>query len=223
MIIQPHTLEPSTPLKSVIEELQESTNRIMLFDPAPDVIVFMHDDIDIHHNTWEFIIENEFADYPNCAIIGLGGATGIGTDDIYKRPYNINQLARINYHSNQSDWSAHGSHLPDCKSMPVAVVDGFFMAVRTDFLKLNPWAKIQTNFHCYDTAQCLNAWRAGWTVRAVGVPCTHFGGGTSTKQAYMDWCREHNTTAEKEHSQPHVWMYDHYRDILPLRIVESND
>jgi hypothetical protein len=52
----------------------------------------------------------------------------------------------------------------------------------------------------------------------VGVPCHHQGGGTSTKPEYLEWCKEHGTTPKDEHLKPHGWMYDRYRDILPLRI-----
>ena len=52
----------------------------------------------------------------------------------------------------------------------------------------------------------------------TGVSCTHHGGGTSTKEAYQDakWLQGGNTKAD--HELPHKWLFDTYRDVLPLRV-----
>jgi GT2 family glycosyltransferase len=180
-----------------------------------DIQVYMHDDVSIHE-PWEQAIRTAFED-PKVAIVGLGGATGIGLPEIYKCPYKIEQLQRIDYGSNQTDWLVHGTRVLHARQ--VAVVDGFFMAIRGTFLEqTNGWDWIRSNFHCYDLAMCLEAYRRGWKVVTVGISCTHHGGGTSTGQEYAEWCLQHGTTMEDEHKTPHVWLYDRYRDILPLRI-----
>lgn len=182
-----------------------------------DVMVYIHDDVTIHDASWSNVIEAEFKAYPKTAIVGLGGATGIGTPEIYKKPYGIWQLVRSGYASNQTDWQVHGTQ--ETGSRKVAVVDGFFMAISGEFLEeVQGWSWIQSNFHCYDTAMCLEAIRRGWEVRMVGVNCTHHGGGTSTKQAYADFCHEQGITPEEDHARPHRWLYERYRDILPVRV-----
>lgn len=181
-----------------------------------EILAFMHDDVTIHEEGWIARVEAEFKD-PKVAIVGLGGATGLGLPDIYKTRYSINQLQRVDYFSNQRDWEVHGQH--ETGARDVAVVDGFFMAVRTSFLKeIDGWSGFPHNFHMYDAYLCLMAARNGYKVRIVGVDCTHHGGGTSTKVEYAEWCKEHGTTMEREHQEPHVFIYEQFRDSLPLRV-----
>lgn len=180
------------------------------------IIAYAHDDVTCYDPTWAERVLREFDD-PKVAVVGFGGATGIGTDDLYRTRYQIEQLQRINYASNQRDWEVHGSY--ESGSKDVAVVDGFFMAVRTSFLKeISGFSWMPFKFHCYDLALCLMAHRKGYKVRMVGVECQHHGGGTSTTAEYKAWCLENGTTMEREHSEPHKWLYSEFADVLPLRI-----
>src|ERR1700741_394395 len=181
-----------------------------------DALVYLHSDVTIHDANWLERLCLELMD-PQTAIVGFGGAIGIGVPDIYKLPYRIEQLIRIGYRSNQTGWKIHGENeVGECK---VAVLDGFAMAFKGSFLReLGGWSWIQSNFHTYDLAMCLEAYRRGYNVKMVGVSCEHHGGGTSTKKEYATFCREHATTMEDEHSRPHVWLYNRYRDMLPLRV-----
>lgn len=182
---------------------------------ATDILAIVHDDVAIH-SPWCELVSKEFED-PKVAVVGMGGATGLGVPDIYKLPYNIKQLIRLDYRSNQRDWEIHGEHATEPRD--VAVVDGFFMAIRTSFLdQIKGWSGFPHNFHMYDAYICLMAARHGYKVRTVGVDCTHFGGGTSTKVEYANWCKENGTTMEREHQEPHRFIYDEFRDLLPLRV-----
>lgn len=182
----------------------------------PTILAYMHDDVTIHDEEWKNRIEAEFAD-PKVAIVGMGGALGMGTPEIYKRPYEIWQLQRIDYYSNQTDWQVHGKL--ETGARDVAVVDGFFMAVRRSFLdEIGGWSWMQTRFHCYDLALCLMVHRRGWKVRMVGVNCTHHGGKTSTSAEYKEWLEAQGTNQADDHSVPHKWLYDEFRDVLPLRV-----
>lgn len=183
-----------------------------------DILIYMHDDVTIHAGEWLERVCLELMT-PEVAIVGLGGARGIGVPDLYKVPYRIQDLIRIGYSSNQTDAETHGER--DAGERRVAVVDGFFMAIRGSFLaEVGGWDWIQSNFHCYDTAMCLEAIRRGWQVAMVGAECTHHGGGTSTTPAYAEWCKERGTTMELEHELPHRWLYERYRDILPYMVTE---
>lgn len=180
-----------------------------------DIIAFAHDDTETHE-PWMDRVLAEFDD-PKVAIVGFGGALGIGTADIYKTPYKISQLQRIDYRSNQTDWDIHGAR--ETGACDVAVVDGFFMACRTEFLKqVRGWSWFPHRFHCYDTSLCLMAHRKGWKVRMVGIRATHHGGGSSTTAEYVQNCRDRGTSVEAEHREPHEWMYDFFRPELPLRV-----
>ncbi len=213
--------QPNIGLVPAYEHLYQMTRK------TDDLVLYMHDDVTVHPDSfllptqhgqllWRDRLEAEFAD-KRVAIVGFGGAMGIGTDDIYKAPYRIQQLIRHDYYSNQTDWEIHGKR--ETGSRQVAVVDGFAMAVRTKFLdEIGGWSWMKTNFHCYDTAMCLMAARRGWRVRMVGVAACHHGGGTSITPEYLSFCRERGTTAEREHYEPHRWEYDEFRDVLPLRV-----
>ena len=183
----------------------------------PGIIAFSHDDWE-PHEPWVTRIEAEFAD-PKVAIVGMGGAKGIGHEHIYKIPYAIQQLARVDYMSNQTDAEIHGRRFTGATD--VAVIDGFFCAIRTSFLDEIggfKWIMEGTRFHNWDNAICLEAWRRGYKVRMVGISCTHHGGGTSTSAEYAQSCKDWGTTIEEEHRAPHRWLYSRYVDLLPLRI-----
>lgn len=182
---------------------------------SDDILAFIHDDVQMLE-PFADRVEAEFAD-PKVAIVGLGGAKGIGTDDLYRTPYKIQQLQRIDYMSNQTDAEIHGKRFTG--ACDVAVVDGFFMAVRTSFLdEIGGFKWFPHRFHCYDVALGLMAHRHGYKVRIVGVSCTHHGGGTSTTADYVQDCKDRGTSVAAEHTEPHLWMYDEFRAELPLRV-----
>lgn len=184
-----------------------------------EILAYVHDDVECFDPFWNQRVQAEFAD-PQVAIVGFGGALGIGLPDIYKTPYRLDQLQRLHYMSNQTDWQTHGAH--ETGARDVAVLDGFFMAIRLSFLdSIGGWKWFPFNFHCYDTCMCLMALRRGYRVRMVGVECTHHGGGTSHKTVYHEWCRRNNTTPELEHTRPHEWMYREFSDLLPLWVKEG--
>lgn len=200
--------------KGVVEGYEDIYQK---FRESSQVVCYMHDDAEIFETGWALGVEEMFNRDPKLAIAGLGGATGMGDRDIYKVPYEINQLVRVGYYSNQRGWEVHGKRETGVRD--VAVVDGFFMAVRTSFLdQVGGWKWIRSNFHCYDTAMCLMALRHGWKVKILGIDCDHYGGGTSTKAEYIEWCRENGTTPEREHIEPHLWQYEEFRDVLPVRV-----
>lgn len=183
---------------------------------SEEIQIYAHDDVEFADLNWPALTAAEFLD-PAVAIVGAGGATGMGTPDIYKRPYRIEQLVRTGYASNQIGWEIHGEQLT--KPRDVAVVDGFFMAVRTAFLdQIGGWSWIQSRFHLYDEALALEALRRGWRIRAIPIEVDHHGGGTSTRAEYVALCREFGTTPEREHAEPHRWLYSRYRDLLPVRL-----
>lgn len=182
-----------------------------------ELIVYVHDDVTIHDANWIMRVEDLFRERPDCAVIGLGGAQGLGHSDLYKRPYDIWQLARWGYVSNQTDWQTHGQR--ETHQRQVAVVDAFFMAVRTDWLKrINGWPEHHLTHHCLDLWICLEAARQSKEVWMVGAGCTHHGGGSSTKPSYEKAKWLQGGTLGSDHQIPHRWLYDEYRDCLPLAV-----
>lgn len=190
----------------------------LLFEKHSDqeIICWVHSDVTVYDPTWADRVYDEFKD-PKVAVVGFGGATGIGTDWIYRERYQIEQLQRINYASNDVEWETHGGFEDGAKD--VAVCDGFFLAIRTAALKeIGGWKGFGFNFHMYDAYISLALAERDWKTRMVGVKCHHHGGGTSTSESYKRWCIENGTTMEREHEAPHKFIYERFRDILPLRI-----
>ena len=189
----------------------------LLLDSESEFIAYVHDDVTVHDTNWLDSIENLFDQRPNCVVVGLGGATGLGHPDIYKKPYDIRQMARRGYVSNQTDCQTHGGLEKGEKQ--VAVVDAFFLAVRTAWLKqIGGWPVDHLSHHCLDLWICLEAARRGKEVWMVGAECTHHGGGTSTKPVYEQAAWLQGGSLASDHGEPHRWLYAEYRDVLPLRV-----
>ncbi len=187
----------------------------LLQDCQTDIQMLVHDDVTIHESNWAASVMALF-DNPQCVAVGLGGATGLGNPDLYRTRYNIWNLARRGYASNQTDAEVHGARFTG--SRRVAVLDAFFMAIRTDFLAvLGGWPIGRLTHHGLDLWLACEAARAGKETFMVGVSCTHHGGGTSTKPAYAEakWLK--GGSMQTDHTEPHRWLYDNYRDVLPIR------
>ncbi len=202
------------PIKGPVYRMEERWREV-----HSDVIVFVHNDVKIHNMDYLYHLSELFDSHPRCAVAGFGGGTAIGTPDLYRKLYRIEQLIRHDYASNQVDAEIHGKRFEGMRK--VAVLDGFLLAIRRSFLEeIDGFSWMQTRFHCYDLALCLEAWRRGWEVWMTGIACTHHGGGTSCSKEYIEWCTANNTTPALEHSEPHKWLYNRYRDILPFKVPE---
>jgi hypothetical protein len=101
----------------------------------------------------------------------------------------------------------------------VAVVDAFFIAVRTNWLDdIGGWPVGHLTHHCLDLWVACEAARTGREVWATGVDCIHRGGGTSTKRSYESASWLQGGTLVGDHERPHRWLYDEFRDVLPIRV-----
>lgn len=187
-------------------------------DPRSEILAFIHDDVVIHEEGWEQRVLREFAD-PTVGVVGFGGATGLGTSDIYRTPYQLVQLARIGYASNVDDAENHGARFE--RERDVATLDGFCLIVRRSLLeKTGGWPDREfLTFHNYDNSLAVHAARHKMRVRLVGVRCQHKGGGTSTRTPYQDWAKQRYGKPDAElHTDVHAICYEAWRDVLPLRV-----
>ena len=185
-----------------------------------DICIIMHDDVTVYAHDWHDRMMDVFDKHPDCVAVGLGGATGLGTDDLYKKPYDIRQMARINYCSNQTDAETHGKRFTGEKQ--VAILEAFFMAINTAwFRKRGGWKAAPITHHLADHYVACEAARSGKTLFMVGLDCLHSGGGSSTKDSYRNASWLQGKSLETDHQIPHVWLANEYRDILPIRIKED--
>ena len=182
-----------------------------------DILIMGHDDVTVHDPEWCRRILGIFAGRPECAAVGLGGAAGLGSLDLYRKPYNIWNLARRGYVSNQTDWEVHGGREEGDKQ--VVVLDAFCMAVRRDWLvRRGGWPVEKLTHHCLYLWLGCEAARDGKEVWMTGSSCTHHGGGSSTKPVYVEAKWLQAGTLEGDHQSPHRWLFEQYRDVLPLEI-----
>ena len=182
-----------------------------------DVLLFLHDDVICREQDWDLRLMAEFIDDPETAVVGFGGALWHGLPNLYKVPYQLQQLQRGSYRSNVDDAEVHGERFTGrCN---VAVLDGFALAVRRSFLdRIGGWSKIAggCNFINYDYALCALARRYKQKIRMIGVKCHHYGGRTSVK---------HNTDPsvkkyinQEAYDKSHAWFYREFSDVLPTRV-----
>lgn len=202
-------LPPITRYQQAFEEAQRRGN---------DRLILIHDDVEIFDDKWLLKIDSHFDQRPQCAVLGFGGATELGHRDLYKRRYRIEDLARQDYASAQRDWEIHGEKLTHPRR--VAVIDGFVMAIDCKFLSDAGGWPVKTNIahHCYDLWLCCMAARHEREVWALPIDCLHHGGRTTCSPEYVMACRERGTTPERDHAEPHLTIYNEFRDVLPLRV-----
>lgn len=182
---------------------------------------FFHDDIEIHDQDWVERVENFFAAQPRCGMVGFGGAAGLGTADIYKHPYDLHQMARLDFMSNMVDAEQHGRRITEPEQG--VVLDGFAQIIRkTAYEEVGGWEtilKMEITFHMYDAAMACLLARKGWEVWVLPVSCTHHGGRTSTTPEYDAWLRKQGVHGDSEvHQKAHRIVYKEFRDVLPLRV-----
>lgn len=190
----------------------------LLEEEESDYLVYLHDDVAVHDPDWEVKLLSVFLDRPNCVAVGFGGAAGLGNWNLHRQPYALRNMARTGYASNQTDAEVHGERFTSEKQ--VAVLDAFCMAVRRDYmLAVGGWPVAHLTHHCLDLWLACQAARDGKEIWMTGVNCTHYGGGTSTKDTYQEakWLQGGST--QLDHELPHLWLFNEYRDVLPIQVL----
>lgn len=187
----------------------------MLARSHKDVLIYLHNDLTIHDADWIDRLMHEFE--TGATVVGFGGAVGLGNADLYRKPFNIWNMARRGYASNQIDAEIHGERFTGVRR--VAVLDAFCMAVRADFLRsIGGWPVEHIGHHGLDLWLACESARHQKETRLVGVSVTHHGGGTSTRPEYAKAHWLQGGTLESDHVLPHIWIADQYRDVLPFQV-----
>jgi hypothetical protein len=191
-----------------------------------EVLVMIHEDVTIRDPHWLAMIHDLFVPIfdtgdprePNPIVAaGLGGGTSLGRPDLYRKPFNIWNLARGGYASNQSDAEVHGERFTGVKR--VAVLDAFVMAVRVEWLRRRGgWPVDNLTFHCLDLWLACEVARDDKEIWMYGADCTHHGGGVSVTDKYKDAGWLQGGTLSEDHLAPHRWLANVYRDVLPIEV-----
>lgn len=225
--------EGPIPYLGTVPAFAEGVNLALARTDA-DIIACLHDDLQIHEHGWDQKVIAHFDRQPACGLAGFGGAIALGSDDLYKGPYQPLQLARAGFRSNLRDAEVHGfrSLFPE----RVACLDGFSQIGRRDFWLgaiprtthetgrgPRPWTLLESLgviHHAYDGMLGCLAARYGWETWYLPIACTHFGGRTAVGDpGYQAWAS--TTTTGGDHGfweAAHKIWYEHFRDVLPLRV-----
>lgn len=170
------------------------------------IIGYIHDDLVIYEKDWDLRVLKQFND-PTVGIVGIAGALGHGTPDLYKVPYHLPNLARQTFMSNLRTAEVHGARFTGERD--VAILDGMAFFVRRSILK--KWGGWPNNriidYFLYSEWLCTEARRQGYRIRLVGVDCEHLGGKTAGMVPMQD-----------NYEEAHKMFYDSNRDVLPYRV-----
>ena len=187
----------------------------VLNEETADIIGFLHDDLTLLE-PWEERVIKEF-EASDVAIVGFGGATGVGHPDIYKVPYHYTQLARANFLSNMVDAEKHGQRFTGERD--IAFLDSFSMFIRREWLLSVGGYPVDryAPSHMSDCWLCLKAWQTGNRVRLVGVSCEHTGGGAGPE--YPKWCATTKWGSDEAmHQYNHRLIYEEFSSLLPFSV-----
>ena len=202
-----------------------------------EILANLHDDFRIDESRWDEKVLKHFDRHPLCGLAGFGAAIGLGDIDIYQKPYDPMQLARIGFRSNLVEAEAHGlrSLLPE----KVACLDGFSQVGRRDFwngYRRNgngglvrysqgdrPWDVLQTlgvTHHLYDGLLGCLAKRYNWETWYIPLRGHHFGGRTAVgDKGYGNWAKTQVDEGDQGFwKAAHQIGYEAFRDVLPIRV-----
>lgn len=187
-----------------------------------DILVITHNDVEFNEINWDKKIIDAFKKHINAGIIGCYGAKGIGTYDIYKSPYSMNQLARItNVSDCKMDKNFHNFRSLEHSFENVAVFDGFFMAIKKELLdNVKGFSDILPEHHNMDNLICIQSIANGYDNIVIPMDIFHRGGMTDVGQ---DWATGFGKTKQQVHEEAHPPLYQYCRGILPIWIKNIFD
>lgn len=174
-----------------------------------EYIVFTHTDVIMYEENWDELVERHLSE--DVGVLGFFGALGIGTADIYRTPYVMQQLARqapIAGNKCKLSPNIHGHRQFYEDARQVAVLDGFCLIVKHDMRFWN-----DSIHHMYDNDICLQSWQMNRKVLCLNCNVDHLGGQTDVSQ---DWTKGTGKTKQEIHAESHVPFYEKYRNMLPF-------
>jgi len=191
---------------------------------STDFIFYVHNDVMIYDKGWDDKLLRYLQDLPACGVAGFYGAKGIGTNDIYRSPYVMQQLIRIENVSAcyKMDPAIHGFRPPRGDFEEVAVMDGFSLIVRTGLLnELDGFDRSFPPHHNYDNDICLESLNAGYKNYVISMDAEHLGGRTDVGE---DWNEPFGKSKAQIHQDAHPILYEKWKpgnhDIsLPVRVL----
>lgn len=186
-------------------------------------IFYSHNDVSMLEYGWDEKINRILSSLDNVGVAGMFGAKKIGTDDIYRTPYDFRQLMRGDCVTTASMADGHGSRPLTSESERIIVLDGYSLICSRKMIQ-HPKA-MNGRFdhgsfpphHMYDIDICVTSHYAGFRNFVIDVDCIHHGGATSTREK---WAEKMGTTDLAVHRKAHEIFYEKWRNKLPITIKE---
>jgi hypothetical protein len=189
------------------------------FEEGAEAVMAIHDDVEILQPDWDLVVMEALSQGVKFA--GFGGATSLGSADLYHTPYDPMQLARGGFVSNMRDAEAHGMR----SRVPVQCVcfDGFCnIGTREWFKAAWEWlAHSGITHHLYDSLLGCLAARAGVQPGLMlPVACHHHGGRTAVGNVmYQAWAKEQDRDGDQGFWETaHRIGYNEFKDVLPMEV-----
>jgi hypothetical protein len=185
---------------------------------SDDLLVYIHDDFRILEKGWDERVARVFERDPKCGLAGFGGSTALGGDEIYRAPYEVHQLGRRDFFSNMNGAELHGQRTTE--ERPIVFTDGQSMIVKRELLdKIGGWSwwPFELVHHAYDYGIACMARRHGYSAWLVPCAVEHRGGLTACGPVYQALAASLGGDAAV-HAASHRFVYDSFRDVLPLRL-----
>ena len=189
----------------------------VLKDTDTDYIFYTHNDVMMYEQDWDEKLrrilqhENNRIDIPDVKQVGVAGfygAKGIGTFDIFKSPYRMQQLIRLENVSNCNRMDKVHGYRPIAggrETEDVAVMDGFSLIVNMRLLNmLNGFDRNFPPHHMYDNDICLESLDKGYRNIVIAMDAQHLGGRTDVGE---DWSKVFNKTKQQVHEEAHPIFY----------------
>lgn len=181
-----------------------------------DLLVYTHDDLFIMGKGWETAVTRVFDADPRCALAGFSGAPGLGLDELYHTPYRMEQMIRLGFMSNLPSAEAHGVRCLEPKR--ISLTDGCSMIMRRSFLdSVNGWSWWPFVDHNYEVGVACEVARARLHAWYIPVVHDHLSGWTANNAEGVRMFSAHGGQVALQHESAR-YLYDHYRDVLPLRV-----
>ena len=148
-----------------------------------DIIVYMHDDIEILNNGWATELVRLFDENKDYGIIGIAGSAQLDANAAwwqYKKIY-----GQVLHRSNGKSWLTMFSDTLGDKLAEVCVVDGLFFAVKKDRIKKG-FDTTLDGFNFYEIDFCLANYLEGVKIGVTtNIKVAHSSVG-ETKQNWFD-------------------------------------
>lgn len=173
-----------------------------------DYIIIVHNDVEMFEKGWDTKLKR-ILDEVKPGVAGFFGAKGLGTSELYRVPYQMHQLIRIENVSGAYRMPAgHGHRPPRGEWEPVTMMDGFSMIFSRKFLDEN--GGFDTNLpphHMYDAHTCLQSLDLGYRNIVISMDCFHHGGMTDVHERWNEPFGMDKAEIHRLAHYPYFYMY----------------